>query len=98
MTHVARTSTHYNVCFYLPVERKPNDPRPAGYWKEVGQAFTNDKGQISVKLHATPIQPWDGKLRLFPATASAASKAPAAEGATGASGEGFDNERFWDEK
>jgi hypothetical protein len=94
---VARDNTHYNVCFYLPVERKPGDARPAGYWKEIGQAFSNDKGQISVKLHATPIQPWDGKLRLFPAT-SKASASTAEGAAAGSSGEGFDSSSFWDEK
>lgn len=60
---------HYNVTFYLPVERKEGDDRPKGYSKEVGQGFVNAKGQITVKLLAVPLAPWNGELRLFPVEA-----------------------------
>lgn len=77
LTNTMDNINHYNVCFYLPTEGKTVEVKgtqvvaikPAGYWKEIGRAFPNDKGQITIKLHALPIQPWDGKLRLFPVKA-----------------------------
>lgn len=51
-----------DVCY---AEKYTSNGEAKTRWHNVGKAFHNENGNISIKLNSIPVGDWDGYLNLF---------------------------------